>query len=268
MSFDKTAIGDYAAKIQRAYETREPMRPLTVTEPGITLEDAYAIQSAWTDLKVARGSKLIGHKIGLTSKAMQSTSLVNEPDYGVLLDDTRFEDGAEVPAGTFLEPRVEVELAFLLRSELRGPHCTIFDVLKATEFVTPAMELLDTRIAKIDPVTNKPRTIVDSICDNAGYAGLITGGRPFRPADMDMRWVAALCLRNGQIEETGVAAGVLGHPANAIAWLANKLAAHGTAIQAGELLLSGSFIRIVHARPGDTFHADFGPLGSVSCHFS
>lgn len=268
MPFDKAAIEECAAKIQRAYETRKPMRPLTATEPGIKLEDAYAIQSAWADLKIQRGSKLIGHKIGLTSKAMQSTSLVDEPDYGVLLDDTRFEDGADIPAGTFLEPRVEVELAFLMRSDLRGPNCTIFDVLKATEFVTPAIELLDTRIAKIDPVTDKPRTIVDSICDNAGYAGLITGGRPFRPHEDDMRWVAALCLRNGQIEETGVAAGVLGHPANAIAWLANKLAAHGTSIQAGELLLSGSFIRIVQARTGDTFHADFGPFGSVSCHFS
>jgi 2-oxo-hept-3-ene-1,7-dioate hydratase len=268
MPIDKTAIGDIAAQVQSAYEAREPMRPLTVTHPGITLDDAYAVQSAWVDMKCARGARIVGHKIGLTSKAMQSMSLVNEPDYGVLLDDTLYQDGVEIPAGTFLEPRVEIELAFLTRSELRGPHCTIYDVLNATEYVTPAIELLDTRIAKIDAVTKKPRTIIDSICDNAGYAALITGGRPFRPSDLDMRWVAGLCLRNGQIEETGVAAGVLGHPANAIAWLANKLAAHETVIKPGELLLSGSFIRIVPARPGDTFHADFGPLGSVSCHFS
>jgi 2-oxo-hept-3-ene-1,7-dioate hydratase len=266
--FDKATIRHLAEQIQRVYETRELMRPLTVTQPGITLEDAYAIQSGWSDMRLARGSRIVGHKIGLTSKAMQSTSMVNEPDYGVLLDDSLSQDGVEIPAGTYLEPRVEVELAFLMRNELRGPHCTIFDVLNATEYVTPAIELLDTRIAKVDAVTNKPRTIIDSICDNAGYAALITGGRPFRPADLDMRWVAALCLRNGQIEETGVAAGVLGHPANAIAWLANKLAAHDTVIKPGELLLSGSFIRIVPARPGDTFHADFGPLGSVSCHFS
>jgi 2-oxo-hept-3-ene-1,7-dioate hydratase len=265
---DEASIQKAAAQIQRAYETRELMRPLSVTQPGITLEDAYAIQSAWVDLRVARESRVVGHKIGLTSKAMQSTSLVNEPDYGALLDDSLFQDGVEIPAGTYLSPRVEVELAFVMRSELRGPHCTIFDVLNATEFVTPSIELLDSRIAKIDPDTNKPRTIVDSICDNAGYAALVTGGRPFRPTEIDMRWVAALCLRNGQIEETGVAAGLLGHPANAIAWLANKLAAHDTTIKPGEILLSGSFIRVVPARPGDTFHADFGPLGSVSCHFS
>lgn len=268
MPMDKAGIGQAAEQIQRAYETRELMRPLTITHPGITLEDAYAIQQAWVELRVARGSRVIGHKIGLTSKAMQSTSLVDEPDYGALLDDSTFQDGVEIPAGTYLSPRVEVELAFVMGSELRGPNCSIFDVLRATEFVTPSMELLDSRIAKVDPVTSKPRTIVDSICDNAGYAALVTGGRPFRPTDVDLRWVAALCLRNGQIEETGVAAGVLGHPANAIAWLANKLAAHDTTIKAGEILLSGSFIRVVPARSGDTFHADFGPLGSVSCHFS
>lgn len=268
MPMDKATIKECAAEIQRVYETREEIRPLTITRPGITLEDSYAIQQSWVDLRLSRGARLIGHKIGLTSKAMQSTSLVNEPDYGALLDDSLYQDGVEIPAGTYLGPRVEVELAFLMRTELRGPNCTIFDVLKATEFVTPSIELLDSRIAKVDPVTKKPRTIVDSICDNAGYAALITGGRPFRPTDVDLRWVAALCLRNGQIEETGVAAGVLGHPANAIAWLANKLAAHDTTIKAGEMLLSGSFIRVVPARPGDTFHADFGPLGSVSCHFS
>jgi 2-oxo-hept-3-ene-1,7-dioate hydratase len=268
MAMQKDEIQQLAKQIEHAYRARELMRPLTQTRPGITLEDSYAIQTAWVGLKVAEGSRVIGHKIGLTSKAMQSTSLVNEPDYGALLDDTRYEDGVDIPAGTFLSPRVEIELAFVMRSELRGPNCTIFDVLNATEFVTPAIEVLDSRVAKVDPVTNQARTIVDSICDNAGYAALITGGRPFRPTETDMRWIAGLCLRNGQIEETGVSAGVLGHPANAIAWLANKFAAHDTVMKAGEILLSGSFIRPVQAHPGDTFHADFGPFGSVSCHFS
>jgi 2-oxo-hept-3-ene-1,7-dioate hydratase len=268
MRMDKTAVRRAAEQIEQAYATRELMRPLSITNPGMTIEDAYAVQSAWVELKVAGGNRLVGHKIGLTSKAMQSTSLVNEPDYGALLGNSLFQDGVEIAAGTYLSPRVEVELAFVMRNELWGPNCTVFDVLNATEFVTPSIELLDTRIAKVDPVTNRPRTIIDSICDNAGYAALVTGGRPFRPTELDMRWVAGLCLRNGQIEETGVAAGVLGHPANAIAWLANKLSAHDTTIKAGEILLSGSFIRVVPASPGDTFTADFGPLGTVSCHFS
>ena len=268
MAMNKDEIRRLAGEIQQAYRARHMIRPLTITSPGIVLEDAYAIQEAWVDLKVAEGAKVVGHKIGLTSKAMQSTSLVDEPDYGALLDDTLYQDGVEIPAGIFRAPRVEIELAFVMRSELRGPNCTIFDVLNATEYVTPAIELLDSRIEKIDSVTNKPRTIVDSICDNAGYAALITGGRPFRPTEVDLRWVAGLCLRNGQIEETGVSAGVLGHPANAIAWLVNKFAAHGATMKAGEILLSGSFIRPVEARVGDTFCADFGPLGSVSCYFS
>ncbi len=268
MPMDKKEILEFAKQVQQAYRSKQLMRPLTVTRPGIVLEDAYAIQSAWIDLKVAEGSRVIGHKIGLTSKAMQSTSLVNEPDYGALLDDTVYEDGVDIPAGTFLAPRVEIELAFVMRSELRGPNCTVFDVLNATEFVTPAIEVLDSRIEKVDSVTKQPRTIVDSICDNAGYAALITGGRPVRPSETDLRWIAGLCLRNGQIEETGVSAGVLGNPANAIAWLANKFAAHGATMKAGEILLSGSFIRPVQGHAGDTFHADFGPFGSVSCHFS
>lgn len=268
MPIDKGEIQQLAKQMQQAYQSRTPMRPLTVTRPGIALEDGYAVQSAWIDLKVAAGARVVGHKIGLTSKAMQSTSLVNEPDYGALLDDTLYEDGIDIPAGTFLAPRVEIELAFVMRSELRGPNCTVFDVLNATEFVTPAIEVLDSRIEKVDPVSKQARTIVDSICDNAGYAALITGGRPFRPSDTDLRWIAGLCLRNGQIEETGVSAGVLGNPANAIAWLVNKFAAHGATMKAGEVLLSGSFIRPVAASPGDTFHADFGPFGSVSCHFS
>ena len=140
-------------------------------------------------------------------------------------------------------------------------------MLNATDFLIPSLEILDSRLHRTDPQTGKTRTIVDSIADNAGNAGLVTGGRPFKPHEADLRWVAALCLRNGQIEESGVAATVLGHPANGIAWLANKLAAHDVALEPGHLLLSGSFIRIVEAHPGDTFHADFGPWGSVSCHF-
>lgn len=268
MALQPDAVRAAARAVDDAYRTRELLRPFSATHPGMTIEDAYAVQSAWADLRTAGGRRIVGHKIGLTSKAMQSASLVTEPDYGVLLDDTVFDDGVDFPAGAYKAPRVEVELAFVMKREVRGPGCTVFDVLNATDYITPSIEVLDSRVHRVDPETQKPRTIVDNICDNAGNAGLITGGRPFRPDDVDLRWVAALCLRNGQIEETGVAAGVLGHPALSVAWLANKLAGHGVAIQAGQVLLSGSFIRIVPARAGDTLHADFGPLGSVSCHFS
>jgi 2-oxo-hept-3-ene-1,7-dioate hydratase len=265
---DEKTIRSLAACIEQARQTHELIRPVTAQCPEATIEDAYAIQRAWVAIRLAEGHRVLGHKIGLTSKAMQSQSSVKEPDYGCLLDDTMFADGAEIPAGTFTAPRVEVELAFIMNKRLRGPGCTIFDVLNATDFIIPSIEILDSRLHRVDPETGKTRTIVDSIADNAGNAGLVTGGRPFKPHEADLRWVAALCLRNGQIEESGVAAAVLGHPANGIAWLANKLAAHDVALEPGQIVLSGSFIRIVEAHPGDTFHADYGPYGSVSCHFN
>lgn len=161
MPMNEDEIRRLAKEIQRAYRTREMIRPLTITSPEIVLEDAYAIQEAWIDLKVAEGAKVVGHKIGLTSKAMQSTSLVGEPDYGSVLDDTLYQDGVEIPAGIFRAPRVEIELAFVMKSELRGPNCKIFDVLNATDYVTPAIEVLDSRIEMVDSVTKKPRTIVE-----------------------------------------------------------------------------------------------------------
>lgn len=269
MALKQEEIQAMARRIAAADVAREILRPLTITNPGITLEDGYAVQSAWADIKIAQGAKIVGHKIGLTSKAMQSQSVVDEPDYGVILDDTLYPNGGHIPLGTFHAPRVEIELAFMLKRDLTGPRCTLFDVLRATEFICPAIEILNSRLEKIDSVTKQKRTIIDSICGNAGYGGLIMGDRPFLPTDdINLAWIGGACLRNGEVEETGLSAGVLGHPANAIAWLANKLAAHGETLKAGEILLSGSFIRPVPARPGDTFQADFGPYGSVNCHFS
>lgn len=269
MALEPHRVRELAESIQGAHERRDILRPLTVTNPGLTLEDGYAIQKAWVDIKVAAGARVVGHKIGLTSKAMQSQAVVNEPDYGVVVDDTVYESGVSIPAGTFRGPRIEIELAFVLKSELRGPNCTIFDVLRATEYICPSIEILNSRVEKIDSVTQQKRTIIDSICDNAGYGALILGGRPFRPTDdLDLSWIAGACIRNGEIEETGISAGVLGHPARSVAWLANKFALHGEHMVPGEILLSGSFIRPVLGRPGDTFEADFGPYGSVRCHFS
>jgi 2-oxo-hept-3-ene-1,7-dioate hydratase len=265
---DASTITAAAVRLEDAEKTRKPIRQLSLEHPGITIEDAYAIQRAWIDLKIAGGRSVKGHKIGLTSKAMQYAVGINEPDYGALLDDMFHRDGAEIATDRLIAPRVEVELAFVLSKRLAGPDCSIFDVINTTDFVVPAMEILDARVQRIDPETKATRKVVDTISDNAANCALVIGGRPFKPLEADMRWIAALCFRNGQVEETGVAAGVLNHPANGVAWLANKLAPHGVALEAGEVILSGSFIRPVDARKGDTFHADYGPYGTVSCHFA
>jgi 2-oxo-hept-3-ene-1,7-dioate hydratase len=144
---------------------------------------------------------------------------------------------------------------------------TLFDVLNATDFVVPALEILDTRIFRIDPETGAARKVVDTVADNAANAGIVVGGRPFRPGDHDMRWIGAICSKNGAVEETGLAAGVLNNPATAVTWLARRLAAQGRGVRAGEVVLAGSFIRPIEVGPGDTVVADYGPFGTVSCHF-
>lgn len=189
------------------------------------------------------------------------------PDYGALLDDMFFHDGGDIPTDRFIVPRIEVELAFVLAKPLRGPHCTLFDVYNATDYVIPALELIDARSHNIDPETQRPRKVFDTISDNAANAGVILGGRPIKPDELDLRWISALLYRNGVIEETGVAAGVLNHPANGVAWLANKLAPYDVQLEAGQIILGGSFTRPVPARKGDTFHVDYGNMGAISCRF-
>jgi 2-oxo-hept-3-ene-1,7-dioate hydratase len=265
---DEPTIGDLAQRLQDAEEKKSFIRMFSIEHPGMTVEDAYAIQRAWTAIKLARGRIIKGHKIGLTSRAMQSAVGIDEPDYGVLFDDMFWSDGAVIPFEKYLSARIEVELAFVLQKPLAGPDCTVFDVLDATSYVTPALEILESRMHRLDPQTKATRKVTDTISDNAANAAIVTGGRPFRVQDVDLRWVSALLYRNGQIEETGVAAGVLNNPAQGVAWLANRLAPHGEQLEAGEIVLSGSFTRPVDVRKGDTFHADYGPYGSVSCHFA
>src|SRR6202789_2791018 len=227
MALTKDDIRLAAERLHQAEKTRQQIRQISQDHPSITLEDAYAIQKAWIEIKVAEGRVVRGHKIGLTSKAMQSALNIDEPDSGVLLDDMFFADGGLVPTERFIATRVEAELAFVMKQRLAGPGCPLFDVLNATDFVVPALEILDTRIDRVDPVTKSTRKIFDTIADNAANAGIVLGGRPLRPLDADLRWIGALCYRNGQLEETGLAAGVLNHPATSVAWLANKIAAHG-----------------------------------------
>jgi 2-oxo-hept-3-ene-1,7-dioate hydratase len=249
-----------AQSLIQAEKTRKPVVQLSKTWPEITLEDAYAIQALVNEMKVAKGSKVIGNKIGLTSKAMQQSSQIDEPDFGVLHDYMLIEDGAKVAFERFIVPRIEPELVFVLGKPLRGPGVGLLDVLRATEYVIPAMEIIDARV-------QNPRKIFDTVADNGAAAGLVLGGRPVGPMEVDLRWVSALLYRNADIEESGVAAGVLGHPAVAIAWLANKVAPFGTTLEPGRVMLSGSFTRPVWAKQGDTLRADFGPLGSLSVQF-
>jgi 2-oxo-hept-3-ene-1,7-dioate hydratase len=264
---DEDLILDAAKRLDEAEEIRAPIPQLSLQYPDMTIDDAYAVQRAWVEMKLAEGRKLLGRKIGLTSRAMQQSVNITEPDYGAIYDDMFFGDGSEIPMQRFIGPRIEVELAFVLGSTLAGPGRNVFDVLRATEYVTPALEVLDARVQMTDPATGHTRTIVDTISDNAADAGIVTGGRAVRPLDIDLRWAAALLYRNGVVEESGVAAAVLNHPANGVAWLANKLAAHGVVLEAGQVILAGSFTRPVWARANDTFHADYGPLGSITCRF-
>ncbi len=257
-----------AESLDQAERTRVQTGLLSLKHPQMTMDDSYAVQSAWVKKKIAAGRKPIGWKIGLTSKAMQYALNINIPDSGVLLDDMIFEDGATVPADRFIQPRIEAEIAFVMKAPLKGPNVSIFDVLNATDYVTPALEILDTRILRVDPETKKARTIVDTISDNAANAGIVTGGRAVRPDQIDMRWMGAIVSRNAEVEETGLGAGVLNQPARGIAWLANRLSQYGDGIEAGQIVLAGSFIRPIEARHGDTITADFGPYGSVSLFFA
>ena len=256
-----------ALSLDEAEQTCRQTALMSLRFPGMTMDDAYAIQSDWVRRKRAAGRTVIGWKIGLTSKAMQYALNIDTPDSGVLLDDMSFDDGSTVPKGRFIQPRVEAEIAFVMKAPLKGPNVTIFDVLNATDYITPALEILDTRILRIDPETKKARTIVDTIADNAANAGIVVGGRAMRPDQVDLRWIGAIVSRNGVVEETGLGAGVLTQPARGVAWLANRLAAYGDGIEAGQVVLGGSFIRPIEARHGDTIVADYGPQGTVSCFF-
>ncbi|THA32712.1 2-oxo-hepta-3-ene-1,7-dioic acid hydratase [Streptomyces sp. A1277] len=254
-------LTELAAELERAHGDRAVLPRITARYPEATVEDSYAIQGFWRDRRIAAGRRLIGRKIGLTSKAMQAATGISEPDYGVMFDDTVWENGAVVPFDEFSNVRIEVELAFLLKAPLKGPHCTVFDVLRATEYVVPALEILNSHLEL------EGRTIVDTIADNAAYGGLVLGGTPVAPDAVDLRWVSALLYRNETIEETGVAAGVLNHPATGVAWLANKLHQHGAGLDAGELILAGSFTRPMWVSCGDTVLCDYGTMGTISCSF-
>lgn len=249
-----------AAALLEAERTHKAAPRLSDTWPGLEIADAYEIQRLVIAEKLKLGAVVKGHKIGLTSRVMQQAAGIDEPDFGLLLDSMIF--GCETPIDTsqFLVPRVEVELAFILGRDLRGPGLTVTDVLAATEFVQPAIEIIDSR-------TVTPRKVTDTIADNSACGAIVLGGRPVRPMDIDLRWVSAVLYRNGSIEESGVSAAVLGHPAQGIVWLGNRLAKFDTTLRKGHIVLAGSFTRPVEVKPGDSFMADYGPLGVLPITF-
>jgi len=257
-----------ARRLYEARKTRTQLRHFSREHPQMSIEDGYAIQRAWVALELADGHTIKGRKIGLTSRAMQQSSQITEPDYAPLMDDMFFASGMDIARERFIVPRVEVELAFVLERALRGPGISLTDVLRATAYVTPAIEIIDARIEQFDRDTRAPRKVCDTIADFAANAGIVVGGRPMRPDALDLRWAGALLYKNAVIEETGLAAAVLNHPATGIAWLANRIAPYDEQLNAGDVVLSGSFTRPTAGARGDVLHADFGPLGNVTFRFT
>ncbi|NLH80933.1 MAG: 2-keto-4-pentenoate hydratase [Phyllobacteriaceae bacterium] len=251
-----------AETLRTAETDRRAIAPLKASHPAMTLEDAYAIQLANVRHRIDRGGRIVGKKVGLTSKAMQSFLGVAEPDFGHLFDDMLFDEESVLPLGRFLQPKVEAEIAFVLGATLKGPGVTVLDVLAATRAVVPSFEIIASRIVdwKIG--------IEDTIADNGSSAGLVLGGRPMPVDAVDLKHVGLVLEKNGRIIDTAAGAAVLGHPAVAVAWLANKLGSMNVALEEGEVVLAGSLTKAYEVAPGDVFTATFGGLGSVKAVFS
>jgi 2-keto-4-pentenoate hydratase len=252
-------VAEAADALHKAELENEPITPISETYPDADVEDAYRISQAVTDRKLKAGRTVKGHKIGLTSKAMRSLTGATEPDYGTMFDDWFLLEGGKVPRSRMNRPLVEVELAFVLREPLIGPSVNAADVIRATDFVLPAIEIVDTRQRGRGPVP-----LVDSIADAAACGFVILGGRPVRLTDIDIRRIGATLSINGSVEESGVASAVMGNPINSVAWLANKLHEYGVTAEAGHVILSGSFIKAIPFNPGDTVVALFDTLGEIT----
>ncbi|MFV0318092.1 MAG: 2-oxo-hepta-3-ene-1,7-dioic acid hydratase [Microthrixaceae bacterium] len=263
---DSALTGDLAEELYRARAEVRTVTQLSRRYPAMDIDDAYSVQRSLVSLMVADGRQVVGRKVGLTSKVMQRAMGIDEPDYGVLTDDMVFADGAEIPHGAFNYPRVELELAFVMAESLEGPGIGAVDVLDATGYVCPAIEILDSRVEMLDAGGHR-RTIVDTIADNAADAGVVLGGQRSDPQDIEPRRVGGELWLNGEIEDTGLGTAVLGNPASGVAWLANRLADYGETLESGQIVLSGSLIQSLPVAVGDHVVADFGDHGRASCRF-
>ena len=258
----------YAAKqLLKAEKTGNQIGLLTRKHPEMGMDDAYAVQNAIYKEKLNQGRKVIGWKIGLTSKAMQYALNIDIPDSGILFDNMLFATGETVPAERFIQPRIEAEIAFVMKHSLGGSDITREDVITATDFVAPSIEILDTRILRVDRDTGETRKIFDTISDNAANAGIVLGTQKHAIDAFDLRWVGAITTRNDEVEETGLGAGVLNDPVESVLWLARRMSQYGQHIEPGQIILSGSFIRPVECPAGSKIHADFGDFGHVDISF-
>ena len=252
---------ELAADLAEAERTRVPIAPLTDRNPTIDVVDAYEIQLINIRQRVAEGARVVGHKVGLSSKAMQQMMGVDEPDYGHLLDEMQAFEDTPVKAGSYLYPRVEVEVGFVLAEDLPGAECTEDDVLAATAAFAPSIELIDTRI------TDWKIKLCDTIADNASSAGFVLGAGRVAPETVDIQSIDAVLTRNGEVVASGRSDAVLGNPVTAVAWLARKVESFGVRLRKGDIVLPGSCTRAIDARPGDHFVAEFDGLGSVRLTF-
>jgi len=261
VALSPTTIEEAAQRLYEAERTRQAIPPLVEIYPGLSPDDAYRIQLALIDRKVSEGARIVGHKIGLTAVAMQQLLGIDQPDFGHILDTMMVADGAAVPRDSLIYPRVEGEITFVLGEDLRGPGVTVASVLAATRYVMPSLEIVDSRIAdwKI--------TLSDTIADNASSCRMVIGGRCLPVVGLDLRLVGMILEKNGEIMNTATGAAALGNPAQAVAWLANKLAEFDVTLRAGEVILPGALSAAITVQAGDTIRATFYHLGSVSVRF-
>lgn len=250
-----------AQELFDAEKERRQIAMPTASNPNMTVEDAYAIQLENVAKKVAAGEKIIGMKIGLTSKGMQNLLHVNEPDYGHLTDKMLVLEGEACPVDELIQPKVEGELAFCLKKTLRGPGVTVADVYNATDYVIPAIEIVDSRIKdwKI--------TLPDTIADNGSSARFMIGGRMTPIAEVDMRLTGMTLEKNGELVNSGTCAEVLGNPAASVAWLANKLSSFNIELKEGNIVMAGALTAAQPAAKGDSFTVSFYGMGSVTAKF-
>lgn len=264
---EEADILDAAKRLFEAEKHNSQIDILSLSNPGMDMDDAYAIQSKLVKHKQDSGRSVIGWKIGLTSKAMQNALNIDIPDSGVLFDDMHFENASHVPNGRFIQPRIEAEIAFVMGQDIAGTAVTKEDILLATDYVSPSLEILDTRIKRVDAATGKTRLVFDTIADNAANAGVVLGPQKHDIADFDLRWVGAIVTRNDEVEETGLGAGVLNDPVQSMLWLVQRLAQYGQGLRKGDIVLSGSFIRPIECPPNSRINADFGRFGDVTVSF-
>lgn len=257
-----TIVQEAASRLLEAEETKQVIEPLTVSYPGFTVDEAYHTQLEMIRRKVEHGGIIVGKKIGATSKAIQKMFGVNQPDYGHLLADMMVVEGETISLDQYIQPKVEFEIAFKLKKDLKGPNVSILDVIEATDYIVPAIEVIDSRIR------DWQIKFEDTVADNGSSACAIIGGKPTKLEGLDLTHIGMVAYRNGQIIDSGAGAAVLGNPLRSVAWLANSLGKYEVALKSGEIVLSGALTSAIEVKDNDTFTAEFAHIGSVTASFT